>query len=693
MIRKFLTTVTVKNNYVTITNFDVNEFFRLIAIGRKTKKLISFDVFTSSSWREISFSEFFIPEVYYLLSQTYEAIVIDGIPVTYGRVAITSAKIFKLYNLLQKLKANTWLKNIDINYPDILDLTKLNELTYTPKDYQLDFFKYYNKTLPKFGLKGTLLDAAAGSGKSYTGLALAHCLNAARIIIICPLPAVTRVWDDQINKIFKKSQSYYLSTDSVKYQQQRIAVYHYEALNRAMEDIEKLKVSDGRVVVILDESHNLNNPKSLRTQLFEKFVVEVKASDTIFASGTAVKALANELVTLFRIIDPLFTAEAEFRFKKVYSQSKVHNLELLKTRLGQVSFKVEKSAINLLAPNLINLPVTIPDGHKYTLDNVVKDMRLYIEDRTDHYAKLLPDNFKFYNYCIDYYEELIRNDRVALTELQQYKNAINEIRVTNFINSELSSFANKIENKSIIPKLKLEDRVRFKEVKTLIKYPKLKVQGEALGRILGKLRMECHRDMAEQIDYNTIIQDAEKKVVIFSSYINVCQSIVDKLRQYQYNSIGVYGVFTKNLTQAVDRFMTDDTINPLVATYASLSTAVPLIIANTMVLINAPFRTYIRDQAISRIHRLGADTPIFIYECYLDTGDEPNLSTRGIDILKWSQEQVSLILGTKSIFEPVDIVDDVEGLNISNESYGVEHIEIYAKLRPSVKKNNILENW
>lgn len=165
MLRKFLTTVTVKDNYVTITNFDVREFAYLLSIGRKTKKLMKFYVFTSLSWREIGFSEFFVPEVYYLLSQTYEAIILNEIPVTYGRVAKTSAKIYKLYNLLNKLKENTWLKNIDLEYPDILDFTKLKELSYTPKDYQMQFFEYYNKMLPKFGLKGTLLDATPGSGK------------------------------------------------------------------------------------------------------------------------------------------------------------------------------------------------------------------------------------------------------------------------------------------------------------------------------------------------------------------------------------------------------------------------------------------------------------------------------------------------------------------------------------------------
>ena len=95
---------------------------------------------------------------------------------------------------------------------------------------------------------------------------------------------------------------------------------------------------------------------------------------------------------------------------------------------------------------------------------------------------------------------------------------------------------------------------------------------------------------------------------------------------------------------------TKSEINPLIATYQSLSTAVPLTVADTMIMVNAPFRDYIHQHAISRIHRIGADTQVTVYIASLDTNGVPNLSTRSIDILAWSQTQVEQIMNMKSPF-------------------------------------------
>jgi hypothetical protein len=89
-------------------------------------------------------------------------------------------------------------------------------------------------------------------------------------------------------------------------------------------------------------------------------------------------------------------------------------------------------------------------------------------------------------------------------------------------------------------------------------------------------------------------------------------------------------------------------LNPLLATYASLSTGVRLTIADTMILLNSPFRAYILEQAISRIYRLGQDSQTYVYQCILDTGEVPNISTRSADILAWSTEQVEAIMGIKA---------------------------------------------
>ena len=95
-----------------------------------------------------------------------------------------------------------------------------------------------------------------------------------------------------------------------------------------------------------------------------------------------------------------------------------------------------------------------------------------------------------------------------------------------------------------------------------------------------------------------------------------------------------------------------------IATYQSLSTAVPMIAANREIMTNAPWRHGEREQAIARIDRLGQDEDVDIIDTFLDTGNEPNLSTRSKDILEWSKEQVAAIMG----------IQNLDDANISMES-------------------------
>lgn len=158
--------------------------------------------------------------------------------------------------------------------------------------------------------------------------------------------------------------------------------------------------------------------------------------------------------------------------------------------------------------------------------------------------------------------------------------------------------------------------------------------------------------------------------------------------------MGVYGEYTKNLSKIVESFKVDPEINPLVTTYDSLSTAVPLVVANTIIMINLPFRSYIKEQAIARINRLKQDTQTYIFEVSLDTGDKPNLSTRTIDILEWSKKQVQFIMGDEggidwSEVSEVNSSDNTSTtISISNESYDIDIRNTY-----TVDKLSILDKW
>lgn len=671
------TSVTTKEGKIFINHLKTEPILRQIERVTGTSRIVNnmFDVKRDS----LSFYEFFLPDMAYMLD-----LVIND------KHVVRPVKN-KCKSLLVLLHENTWLGTLDDPVEPQLDLSRLSKLNYTPLDYQREFLEYYANIVPRLKLRGTLLASFAGSGKSYTSMALAECANADRIIVVSPLVAVIKVWEDNIQKVFVKPQTYWLSTHKVPYAGQRIAVYHYEALGKALEDVPKLM--SPRTVVILDESHNLNEVKSQRTINFLEFVKLLKSKDIIFASGTPIKAQSFEAGTLLRAIDPLFTPQVEERFRKAFAGTSTEINKMVNARIGKVSFKVDKTRLDLTKPILYDVPVKIPTGQKYTLDAIRKVMDEFIKERNKYYADRKDEDEAFYKQCLDTYRNSIGNDKIALAAFKRYNDNIATIKKTSsfdfqHIKEELV-YCNSFENKMIMPTLNPTDKVRFKDVKSVIKYVALKIQGECLGRILGRMRIDAHIDMAKHIDYRTVIDNAEKKTVIFSTYVEVLDEVVKKLEEMKYKPLSVYGSTTKDLASTVTKFGKDEEYNPLVATFASLSTAVPLIMANTVIMINSPFRAYIQDQAISRVHRLGATTATYVYQTFLDTGDVPNISTRGIDILQWSQTQAEELTGMVNIFKDSTTMTDVGDLTIANESLDIS--ETY-KVSPSVIKS-ILADW
>jgi len=107
----------------------------------------------------------------------------------------------------------------------------------------------------------------------------------------------------------------------------------------------------------------------------------------------------------------------------------------------------------------------------------------------------------------------------------------------------------------------------------------------------------------------------------------------------------VHGENSKDIDKVVNEFGTDKTINPLITTYNTLKEGYPLLMANQLILMNSPFRSYELKQTIARIYRKGQDTECFVYMLDLDTGNEENITSRSIDIMEWSKEQVDILLG------------------------------------------------
>ena len=246
----------------------------------------------------------------------------------------------------------------------------------------------------------------------------------------------------------------------------------------------------------------------------------------------------------------------------------------------------------------------------------------------------------------------------------------------------------------------LLESTTFKDLTTLLKYPILKVRGEVLGRVVLKARIDCHKEMAERVDYS-ILNTTLGKSVFMSNYIPVCEAARNSLVSQGFKPIEIYGEFTKDQDNRIRLFKTDPSIDPLVGTIKSISTAHHFAIADMILLGDTPFRTYMLDQAIARAWRTGQQNQVKIVYTRLKY-NEDNINSRNIDILKWAKSMVEEITGTNISYldfdkgrsvENIDLedIDDLivnEDINENNEENDMSRVTINDRLN----KSNVIDN-
>lgn len=638
--------VTVKetSTEIVVSGIRAKDIVRDMDKHWKTTRITQ-NIFNTVSGSSFSFYKFFAPEIMYILEN-----------IKNYRYRWTSVRAIN--GIIESLMANTWLKDTiptaPGSVPGRLDFTKLKNLKFTPKDYQLEYFKNYSFRLDQYDLKGDLIAAAAGTGKTYTTSAIAEMLNAELIVVFCPKAVLESVWVESINEMFKTPQTIWHSGKPMSYEGQRWIVCHYDAMPKLQEIFQNPESYVGKkIVTILDESHNMNDPNSARSLQYQAMVKLLGSVNNIMGSGTPVKALGAEIITLLRVVDPLFTPQVEGVFKKMYGKEASKGLDIIRHRLGLVSYKVEKSEADesLLPPIMRPYPIKVPDGERFTLPAIRKVMEAFIKERTAYYQKRRDQDLRFWDECVKIARSGLK-DRQSVIQFDEYLHLVHLISRTpdpRYLGDEMKR-ANAYE-KNVFEKLLPQKLInQFRDVKSVVKYVNLKIQGEVLGRVVGGMRIEANVAMVPHIDWVGVVESTLKKTIMFTSFVEAVDTAEAHTIKLGMRPLVVYGKNTNDLPNHVKRFDSDPGLNPLLATYASLSTGVRLTIADTMILLNSPFRAYILEQAISRIYRLGQDSQTYVYQCTLDTGEVPNISTRSADILAWSTEQVESILGVKSPF-------------------------------------------
>lgn len=584
-----------------------------------------------------------------------------------------------------------------INHMDEFDFSVIDEkMHFKILPHQEEAFKRYREIKTENGYRGMLLFGDPGVGKSMMGLSLAEVLKSDRVVIICPKQVIDKVWIYSLTEqVYKEPQLYHMVGEG-KYNKEKFVVCSYERLDKLKEIVEDVKTPN--TTVIVDESHNFADLKSNRTGFLIELVDMIDSDNNILMSGTPLKSGYTELSIIFGLLDKNFKGDVSKRFLNLYKSPSDFLRETLQKRFGLYVARVVKDAIKLDPVQTVYIDVKIKDSNKYTLSNIRKELKEYIEGRIKYYKENYSRFENIYNTLYEKAKARGIADRISPNYYKEYESNVQRIQSLyksgNLMNySELMNIVNRFEEDYIIKYLEGNDKKDFREAKTIVKYVLFKVQGEALANIVLKNRIAAHRDMAASLNYSDIINSTLKKTIVFSNYVDVCDAAKEKIIEEKFKPITVYGETTKNLNANVHEFTNKKEINPLVTTFKSLSTGVPLIAANVVLVLDLPFRMYIYEQAIARVWRLGQDSQVTAYILRLDTGKEPNINSRNIDIISFFNAEVEKITGYSASVSLGNTDRTLSGESFDND---LQDIMLGTEDLPTFKSKNtyqILLNW
>lgn len=660
-----LRTVTVEESggIITLYGIDGKELLQgMFKVWRSSK--IGQNMFTKVTGKSISFHRFFLIDVVY----TFQSLIDQP------RVRINRRALFKA---LEALKTSTSLNFVfDETYKpkDILDFKQLDQFHFKPLPQQQEYLERFNSIVPRYGLKGHLAALDIGLGKSLLSLYISKCAKVDTTFIICPGNAVVDPWRKTLDTAFKTPNTHWDShSKEPLVTGKQYYVFHNDALDKLLEFIKSNRNAFGKVQIIIDESHNYNEIKSQRTELLCEIVKVLNPEITLWMSGTPIKAFGKECVPLLRTIDPLFDASTEKAFLNCFGVATDRALDIVSNRLGIITYTIRKES-NAIGGKLHEhtVHVSIPNGNDYKMSAVRDKLFTFVKQRSEYYKKNRSQYVDQYMLGLELFEKSTSHSKNK-KQYEQYKHYINVIRkgYDPKEHSEISQFCNAFERQVIEPVLMNPTKNEFRKAKSVYKYPDLVVMGEALGQVFGKIRTQCNVDIAKslskmqvypatvdgvtpkgmstEMSIQEIINDSSKKTICFTDYVEVIHALSDELKKDGYNPVAVYGETNKDLPKIIKTYREDEDVNPLLATFKSLSTATPLTMANTVIMLNSPYRELHYKQALGRAYRIGQDTDVHVYKVTLFTDGEPNISTRSEEILETMKKQVAVMMGLSEL--------------------------------------------
>ena len=650
-------TVKEQGNKINITGIPQTTFMKDIKNQWGTTKLKNmFQLqFHFGRGQLMSFHKFFLPDFLYVINQ------------------LSNRRAYQLVTEL--IYENTYLKKLNEPIQENINLTTIqNELQLELKEYQLEFVKNYDRLKQRYSLKGYLLAFDTGVGKTVTAIALMTALNKEKIIVLTPNNVVYE-FAGEINKFCKTPQKIWTKEKPIS--NAKWFIINYESMPKLL-SLKELK--SGNIGIIIDEIHYFRSANAERVKYAEMIAKYTQSVDILTMSGTPIKQAPAELIPLLKLLDPYFDEEAEQIFKKAFGVNTMQLADIVRHRLGMMMYrKTKEEVLDLPEKHEENIMVKIPNGENYTLKKVQQEVKKFVEERKKYYDQSTKQFEQDYLAGLKYFTSTSQFNK---SDYNKYLNIVEAIKKKKYGSWEekgrLMKEANFYEKTVILPTLPSELKNRFKKAKSVYKYVDMVMLGEVIGNLLTRLRAAMYSEMFKHGPIKDIIQKAIKKTIIFTTFTDVVEAAAKSARDdWGMNPSIIYGKTSKDTPAILKEFKQNPNKNPLICTMQTMATGVTVVEANTVIFVGQGFRSVDKKQAYSRVYRIGQTDDVYIYTLILDTGSEPNLSTRLEDIVSWSQQMfdavvgdvdidLQKVVGTESIHDDF-IMDMLKFDNTSNE--------------------------
>ena len=594
-------------------------FFKIVQTGVMIKKL------------SFTFHRFFTLEIYLIFERLYD---------------ITQRSLYKevMNTLINEPNVAKYFKP-DLPIP-VSITSRLNDLSLKLFPFQEKFINGYYQAKNKLFLDGYLLSFLAGGGKTLTSIAAAYAFNIIPTIITAPRSTLDG-WQSSILRLIpsikpeeiKLSFNYNSDKDKTKW---KFFICNYERIDQAL-TCSEFAVSPVKGLLV-DECHNFRNKGTIRTQSLLNLKHALNLHDIICISATPLKALGSELIPVMELIDPEFNEEASNIFKKIYSRNQYDPItgSVLKNRLQTFIERrtLEDSGIKLPPKERYTMNVKLSNPKPYLLTTVKSNVWKYVKEHMLEYKSNVKPNFEALQL---YLRNPVITSNFTNEEISNYIEAV-RIKMHDPFNKDVRPIINNFE----IEKVKVLDSSLYKEIlqirRKITSYMMILI-GKALGQYFVKGKIELLAKMVRENigEIIKIINASKMKTVIFSTFIEPLISVKEALEEHGIGCILHTG--QDNIEDTRGRFKDDNSVKVFLGTTGAVGTGVDQLqfIADTMILLNTPYRSSDLVQIEARLHRQGTPAEsVKIYYMKLNTNDEPNILDSESELTEWSRFMIRL---------------------------------------------------